>query len=125
MMIKQLLWVGLGGGLGSILRFLVSVLTAKQGYVGAFPLATFSVNLTGCLLIGLLTGYSYRYGWLDADMKLLLITGFCGGYTTFSTFSLENLHLLETHQYLPFALYLSGSLLLGAGAVALGLFLSK
>lgn len=115
----------MGGGLGSMLRFLVSFLTHRLGYANSFPFATFFVNITGCILIGLLTGLSVRYNLLDRNMKLLLITGFCGGYTTFSAFSLENIRLLENHHYLTFALYVSCSLALGAGAVALGLFLSK
>lgn len=124
-MIKQLLWVGIGGGLGSMLRFLITFLTNKSGYTGAFPLATFFANMTGCFLIGLLIGFSYRYEWLDQNMKLLLITGLCGGYTTFSAFALENIQLWETHHYLTLTLYLSCSLLFGVAAVTLGLFLSK
>ncbi|MDR1499836.1 MAG: fluoride efflux transporter CrcB [Tannerellaceae bacterium] len=122
-MIKQLLLVGAGGGLGSMARYLVSALTARFG--GSFPLATFFVNMTGCILIGLLVGLSERYGVIDRNVRLLLVTGFCGGYTTFSTFSLENIRLLESHQYALLAIYASGSLLIGIAAAALGFFLSK
>lgn len=123
-MIKQLLWVGLGGGVGSIFRYLVSHWAANR-WATHFPLATFAVNLSGCLLIGFLVGLSARHNWLDAQMKLLLITGFCGGYTTFSTFSLENWGLYESGSYLPLFGNIVGSVLLGILAVGLGLTLAK
>jgi CrcB protein len=124
-MIKQLLLVCIGGGAGSVLRFLISVATSRCGSAGLFPLATFIVNVTGCILIGLLIGFSDRYEILDRNLKLLLVTGFCGGYTTVSTFSLENIQLLEGHHYLAFAVYTSGSLIAGIAAVASGILLSK
>lgn len=123
-MIKQLLLIGLGGGIGSIFRYLVSIWAVKR-LVADFPFATFLVNITGCLLIGLLIGLSVRQNWLDEQMKLLLITGFCGGYTTFSTFSLENWGLFETGNYAHLIGNIAGSVLLGIGAVWLGLLLSK
>jgi CrcB protein len=124
-MIKQLILVGLGGATGSIFRFLISFFTSKFHLVYSFPLATFTVNITGCILIGLLIGLSDKYTWLDKDMKLLLITGFCGGYTTFSAFSLENVQLMENQHYLTFAFYVAGSILFGIAAVFLGSYLSK
>jgi len=123
-MIKQLLLIGLGGGIGSIFRYLVSVWAVKR-LATDFPFATFLVNITGCLLIGLFVGFSVRHNWLDGQMKLLLITGFCGGYTTFSTFSLENWGLFETGNYTHLILNITGSVLLGIAAVWLGLILSK
>jgi CrcB protein len=124
-MIKQLLFVGLGGGVGSISRYLLSLLAGKQPFTFLFPFATFTVNITGCILIGFLAGLSARYDLLDKDLKLLLVTGFCGGYTTFSTFSLENLRLLEHHHYLSFAFYIAGSCLIGIAGVGLGMYLSR
>ena len=85
-MIKQILLVGLGGGLGSVFRFLTSLLTAKY-YSNAFPIATFTANILGCFLIGLLIGILGQSIQTNQNLKLLLITGFCGGYTTFSAFA--------------------------------------
>lgn len=123
-MIKQLLLVGLGGGIGSIFRYLVSWWSLRR-FEMDFPLATFIVNVTGCLLIGLLIGFSVRFNWLDQHLKLLLITGFCGGYTTFSTFSLENWSLFENGAYTHLVLNILGSIILGILAVWLGLYISK
>jgi CrcB protein len=123
-MIKQLLLVGLGGGIGSILRFLVSYFTVKTG-TAAFPVATLLVNVLGCLIIGILIGCSYKYQWMDVHLKALLIVGFCGGFTTFSTFSLENIQLYQAGNYGQLAVYIMGSLLLGFAAVWGGLLLAK
>jgi CrcB protein len=123
-MIKQLLLVGLGGGIGSMLRFLTSVLTAKAGSF-SFPVATFVVNVLGCLLIGILIGLSLKYHWVDANVKVLLITGFCGGFTTFSAFSLENLQMYQAGNYISLILYVSASLIIGFAAVWAGLIWTK
>jgi CrcB protein len=121
-MIKQLILVGLGGGIGSIMRFLVSRIPFAQS---SFPWATFIVNVAGCFIIGLLIGLSVKHQFLDANMKLLLVTGFCGGFTTFSTFSAENVHLYHAGNYLTLAFYVLLSVIVGFAAVLLGLTLSK
>ncbi|MDR1633038.1 MAG: fluoride efflux transporter CrcB [Dysgonamonadaceae bacterium] len=121
-MIKQLILVGLGGGIGSIMRFLVSKIPFAQS---SFPWATFAVNIAGCFLIGLLIGLSVRHQILDADMRLLLVTGFCGGFTTFSTFSAENVYLYQSGNYFLLALYILISIIAGFSTVLLGLALSK
>ncbi len=123
-MIKQIALVALGGGVGSVLRYLVSVWFSKQ-LPGAFPWGTFVVNITGCLLIGFLIGLTVRFGLLENELRLLLIVGFCGGYTTFSAFSVENLKLIETGNYMLFTLYVVTSVLLGLIAVWSGNALSK
>lgn len=123
-MIKQILLVGLGGGLGSIFRFLTSLLTAKY-YSNAFPLATFAANILGCFLIGLLIGILGQNIQTNQSLKLLLITGFCGGYTTFSAFASENISLLQTNNYLTTIIYITASILAGLFAVWLGLTLTK
>ena len=122
-MIKQLVLVGLGGGIGSILRYLTSVLTAKY-YTNAFPLATFITNILGCFAIGLLIGY-FSNANTDNNLKLLFITGFCGGYTTFSTFAAENISLLQHQNYLTLITYTLASVLVGFLAVGLGLMITK
>lgn len=123
-MIKEILLVGLGGGIGSILRFLTSKLALKI-HPGDFPLGTFCVNILGCFLIGLLLGLSIKHEWLSLQGKYLLITGFCGGFTTFSTFSMENLYLYQSGNYAMLIIYTAASLIIGFGAVWGGLLLAR
>ncbi|MEX1202002.1 MAG: fluoride efflux transporter CrcB [Ferruginibacter sp.] len=123
-MIKQILIVGLGGGLGSIFRFLTSLFTAKY-YSNAFPLATLTANTVGCFLIGLLIGLLEQNIQTNQNLKLLLITGFCGGYTTFSTFAAENISLLQANNYFTTILYIVTSVIAGLFAVWLGLIITK
>lgn len=89
-----MLYVFLGGGFGSLLRYFLSLHLPKGAEGGAFPYATFSANLLGSLLIGLLAGYLMRHREAET-IRLLLVSGFCGGFTTFSTFSSETLTLLR------------------------------
>ena len=117
-MLKQILIVGMGGAAGSMLRYIVSLATARFNN-GPWPVATFIVNITGCFLIGLLVA---RFSPAqDQQLRLLLITGFCGGYTTFSAFSYENIQLLSNGQALTAAGYIFASVIVGIAAVWLGL----
>lgn len=118
-MIKNIVLVGLGGSVGSIARYLIQR-WVNTFYVYSFPLATFLINLSGCLLIGILYALAEKSNVLTPATRLLLITGFCGGFTTFSTFAFENTDLLRTGNHLIFALYAGGSLLLGILAVFIG-----
>src|SRR5690606_37710555 len=121
---KTLMLIGIGGGLGSILRYL-SGLYAYKYLPGSFPWGTMMVNVSGCFLIGLLLGCFGRYPGLDPDWKLLLVVGFCGGFTTFSAFSMESLSLFQSHQVSVAFLYLVASVVGGLAATMLGFFLTK
>lgn len=123
-MLKQILLVGVGGGVGSIFRFLTSLLTAKY-FSNTFPIATFATNIIGCFLIGLLIGVLGQNIQMNNSLKLLLITGFCGGYTTFSTFASENISLLQTNNYLTAILYIGASIFIGLFAVWAGMMVTK
>ena len=90
-------------------------------YPYSFPLGTFAVNITGCLLIGLFYALSEKGNLLTPEWRMALTTGFCGGFTTFSSFAHENIDLLRTGDYLFFGLYIAGSVVLGIAAVFLGI----
>ncbi len=116
---KSLLLVALGGALGSVGRYLVSkVLT------GTFPWGTLTVNILGSLLIGVLMGVVSK-GMLSPEMKLLLVTGFCGGFTTFSTFANESLSMMKSGNIVLMAVYVGVSVTVGVFSVYLGMQLSK
>lgn len=116
---KELLTVMAGSALGGGLRFLVS--KASVALVATpFPLGTFVVNILGCLLIGFFSGLPATHSWLTPTTRLLLTTGFCGGFTTFSTFMKEGGGLLTAHMPLLSAAYLAASIALGMVAVWAG-----
>lgn len=123
-MLKNILLVAIGGGVGSAMRYLTSVLVAMY-FKSIFPLATFIANVLGCFAIGILIGYFLKNNLSESDFKWLLITGFCGGYTTFSAFALENVNLLQTQNYGIAMLYIAASVLAGLFAVWLGLTVSQ
>jgi fluoride exporter len=117
------LWVALGGATGAAARFAVAQwMGARWGWT--FPWGTFAVNVTGSLAIGLVMMLLVTRG-ADPMYRLLLVTGFLGGYTTFSAFSFEALTLLEARRWDAAALYVIGSVVLGLLATALGLSLGR
>ena len=111
-MSNNILLVGLGGGAGSILRYLCQK-WINDSYHDNFPLATFLVNISGCLLIGILYALGEKGNLLSPQTRLLLVTGFCGGFTTFSTFAFENMSLLRIGDNFYFLLYALGSVVAG------------
>ena len=111
-MIKNILLVGLGGGGGSILRYLCQK-WIYQVYPHPFPWGTFAVNIAGCFLIGVLFAMAEKTSVLTPEWRLLLTTGFCGGFTTFSTFAYENMTLLRTGDIVYFLLYTLFSIIRG------------
>jgi CrcB protein len=123
-MIRTLLLVGTGGFLGSVSRLLASRLI-QSNLPSAFPFGTFFVNITGCLLIGLIYGFSDRSSLLTPGWKMFLAAGFCGGFTTFSTFANENLALLRDGDFFHFVIYTGLSVFLGITATFLGVLITK
>ena len=123
-MIKSFLIVGLGGGAGSMLRYAVQKLLPAQS-MAAFPTGTLIVNISGCFLIGILWGIASRSLAWNEEMKLLLMTGFCGGFTTFSAFTLEGIGLLKENKTALFIIYLTASVIGGLLATLIGIRIAK
>ncbi len=121
---RTLLLIGLGGGIGSIFRYVTTVLIEKY-YASIFPLATFLVNISGCLIIGITMGWLEKYQLMNSNIKWFLVTGFCGGFTTFSAFGYENIRMLQNGNIGMAFLYTGGSIILGLGSVWLGFCLVK
>lgn len=116
---KAIILVFIGGGIGSVLRYATSLALKNTAYSNLFPWSTFIVNILGSFLIGFLTCLALKNA-LNPDLRLLLIVGLCGGFTTFSTFANESLILLKDHSYITFLAYTILSISLGILAVALG-----
>jgi len=121
---RTLLLVFIGGGLGSLMRYAVNRWISNM-VVSAFPYGTFLVNITGCFLIGFIVFYTERYGNPSVPWRLFLVTGLCGGYTTFSSFSFENTQLITDHRIFVFLVYAAGSVLLGLLATYLGVLAGR
>jgi len=120
---KILIWVFIGGGLGSSFRYLLQLLF--KNFNSQYPLATFSANLIGCLLIGLFFGILQKLDLLKGEAHFFFIVGFTGGLTTFSSFALDNLLLFRESSILQPLLYSIGSVILGILMVVIGLWISK
>lgn len=120
---KQLLLVFLGGGFGSVLRYIIGKYFNNPD--SGIPYGTFAANILGSLLIGIILGLAAKNNTLSQNQTLLLATGFCGGFTTFSTFAYENHLFLKSGDFTSFAMYTIASFIIGFLAVFLGMFLAK
>lgn len=119
----KILLVAIGSGLGGVLRYLVP---CWIGVANGFPWATLTVNVVGSLLIGILSGLLARHGGSSAEsIRCFAVVGFCGGFTTFSTFSSETFRMLENNQWLSAAGYVGISVAAGLVAVFVGYLISK
>ncbi len=123
-MIRNILFVGLGGGIGSIARYLFQRWISAL-YPHHFPWGTFGVNVIGCFAIGLFWGMSFRSFESNENWKLLLMVGLCGGFTTFSAFTLEGIGLLKEQRLFLFFSYVAANVIIGLLATWLGMLLAK
>jgi len=123
-MLKIILIVGTGGFIGSVARFLASKYFQNY-FLSSFPYGTFLVNILGCFLIGIFYGLSEKGALISSEWRMFLTVGFCGGFTTFSTFANENFTFLRDGDFYHFAIYTGLSVFLGLIAVFLGNIITK
>ncbi|HYV90717.1 MAG TPA: fluoride efflux transporter CrcB [Chitinophagales bacterium] len=123
-MTRIVLIIGIGGFIGTIARYL-SQQVIYRFYPATFPIGTLSVNLLGCLLIGIFYALSERGNLLSPEWRMFLTTGFCGGFTTFSTFSYESVQLLNDGEYTYVAVFAVASVIIGILATIFGIWISK
>jgi CrcB protein len=121
--LKQLILVFVGGGFGSVLRFIIAKWLNNSENI--IPYGTFATNIIGSLLIGIILGLAAKNETLTQSQTLLLATGFCGGFTTFSTFAYENHVFLKSGDFASFAMYTIASFVIGFLAVFLGMYVVK
>jgi len=121
---RTILFVGIGGMLGSICRYLMVTLVVSL-LPFTFPFGTFAVNVIGSFVMGTVVGLAEQYLWMQHDWRIFLTAGFCGGFTTFSAFAFENVELLIDKNYWTFGAYSLSSFVLCVGAAFLGLLLTR
>lgn len=118
-MLRTILLVGIGGFLGSVSRFLVGQ-GLHRFFDTIFPVGTMAVNILGSFLIGLVYSLAERNDLIGSDMRMFLMVGFCGGFTTFSSFAFDQFNLLKDSGFLYLSFYVGGSVFLGLLAVYFG-----
>ena len=123
-MIRNLLLVALGSSLGGMSRYLAQHYINNH-FASRIPLGTLIVNISGCFIVGLFFAWAEKENALSPASRLLLLTGFCGGYTTFSAFALENINMMRNGQLFYTIVYVGLSVVLGLGATFLGMLLVK
>ncbi len=123
-MTRSLILVGAGSFAGGVARYLTQLLVQKY-YPSSFPFGTLFINITGCFIIGVIYALADKGNLLSPGMRLLLATGFCGGFTTFSSFAFENISLLRDGEFFYTSLYILLSVIIGLLAVYLGILLIK
>ena len=122
-MFREILAVFVGGGIGSIVRYLISKISFFS--FNSFPYSTFISNIIGCFILGLALSYFIKNDSQNSTIFIFIAIGFCGGFTTFSTFSSEGLELINNGDLITFVLYTFTSVFLGIIAVYLGTIIYK
>lgn len=112
--------VAFGGAIGSVLRYLLSAWTFRHAVDWRYPIGTFMVNIIGCLLVGLLAGLIVKHHFFSPEVRLFLLTGIAGGFTTFSAFGLETFYLLRRDEVLIAGTYVASSVIVGLFVVWIG-----
>jgi len=118
-MLRTLLLIGLGGFLGSISRFLIA-LGLNRIFQSVLPIGTLAVNILGCLFIGIIYSLAEHKNMLSPELRIFLGVGFCGGFTTYSSFAFDKFSLIKTGDFLMLSVYVGASVFLGLIAVYLG-----
>ena len=121
---KEILIVGIGGFAGSVSRYLIQNAVATR-FITIFPIGTFAINIIGSLLIGIIFGLADKYQWMTQEWRIFLAIGFCGSFTTFSTFAFDNLQMIKEGNYYQLFWYTSLSFILGVALAWLGFILAR